>query len=115
MREFIVGELQFELQAKIDVIGNEKEIPHYMSIQDMTAMWDYAIHLTRIQNDYLRDGMQNEATQRFLLYSAIDGSCIYRAVRAHKRYTRKQWFILLWCSENYLTLEDCREYVERLK
>lgn len=93
-----------------NILGNSTDF------SSVNELWYRAVHYNRVQNQELRDYESNEyhadlerPIWQTPLYSEKEGEIVNFAIKPYKyQFTRKEWFIILYCERNIATLQEIK-------
>lgn len=75
-------------------------------IVTISDLWEMAVHYNKIQNQYLKEDYDPNAVVKTLI-TATD-PCV---IRAKKKFSRMQWFIILYMDSHYACIKDMQKAV----
>jgi hypothetical protein len=68
---------------------------------DLIDYWSSAVYYNKIQNQFLESGYDFDVVKTLSLFDEDEKDCKTFAIRANRKFSRKQWFILIAAQSQY--------------
>lgn len=94
-----------EIASKIDANY------YFLQYSQIKSVYESAVYYNKIQNQFLKDDYDSDIVKMANFYCEIAGEPKTFNIKAYKKYTRKQWFILLFCEQQFKTYQQTKQYL----
>ena len=87
-------QITFETFNQLSAVAR-KQFDYNIEFSEARDMWAMSVYYNKLQNQLIADNEENEAVRSFQLFDEESKEVRSFSIRANKKYSRLQWFILL--------------------
>ena len=87
-----------ETYSQLKTVAN-KQFNYFLKFSEARSLWRLSIYYNKLQNQFLKDNEPEETVKIFYLYDEETKQAKRFLVKAKKKYSRLQWFVLLLGSD----------------
>ena len=106
--------LNYNQQAKLRELVNQIQDKYRLNYYNidysfLAGIYDMAVYNRKVQNTYLKEYSEHDIVKTIKVFSECSGQVEEYNIRAKKRWTKYQWFVLLYMVDCFASIEQIRK------
>ena len=106
--------LNYNQQAKLRELVNQIQDKYRLNYYNidysfLAGIYDMAVYNHKVQNTYLKEYSEHDIVKTIKVLCEHSGQVEEYNVRAKKRWTKYQWFVLLYMVDCFASIEQIRK------